>query len=1050
MTGRPYLLDNLHPDTGHGDGLVYLNNDLDDSHGLSVATGYVNLGGLHHIATSVKEGRATRLLLGAAPSAGLGGEFPATLFERTLRALRKERDMSRFPASRALKKLLAIEKWLDRPNVEVRRYVKKFLHGKAYLFGDQEDARAALVTSANLTAAGMWQNLELGLVRYDPVVGRQAVSWFDALWEEANEYKDELYEFLFPDVGLLDPRTVYLRALLELFGGDLDDDGPSPQAVHLAPFQEDGFHRALSVVSQHRGVVYADGVGTGKTEIGMAFVEEYAVRRGQHALIVVPAQLVDQWKDRLNQIRLPAQVISYQGFAADEQLANPEVGKPRRVLSNDKDAYRLVIFDEAHALRNPGTTWYGAMSRLLGGQEKDLLLLTATPINNGLWDLYHLVMAFARHDRAFATHGIVSLRNLFLNAGANERDPESLNPDVLFPLADMVSVRRDRRFIESRYPDATFPDGTPVSFPTPYLTTERYDLDRAYPNLVMEITVRVGALKMARYRPTRYHVEFHEEAREAALSALLQSGILKRFESCWYACLLTVRRILAAHYAFLEAWDEGHVLGPEALREAAKAELDETATAQWLDERLDEGIGAEPVENYDSSFRDDVEHDKDLLLEIQERLNKLDSEHDPKLKLLQQMLDESPSEKIVVFSTFADTIRYLDEQLPDRVSRRERVTVIGGETTPDERTALLSRFCPETVVRPGYRPTDGEVSLLLSNDVLSEGQNLQQAAAVISYDMPWNPQRMVQRYGRVIRLKSPHSEVYLTTMLPEPGELEEILKLEIAIRRKIVAARPYGMEVQVIDKSEEEARAYAQRLADSDTTLLDEDDEAGGAHGFSGEALRAELRRELEEGRGAELKSLPWGIGAAFRQGPDAPSTGAPGVFFACRAKGERYWRYVDSQGVIGEPAPILRRINPGYAPGVDEPPIDLEAAWANAVASIVEEHNQEALAGSSESLGPIQQWALEVLVDPTIAVPADGAKAYEALRAGRSQPVRRALGNVKRLVDAEKITRSGAAKRIVDVVKMYGLRKVEPAPQREEITAEDVGVVCWMGVLGK
>ena len=372
---------------------------------------------------------------------------------------------------------------------------------------------------------------------------------------------------------------------------------------------------------------------------------------------------------------------------------------------------------------------------------------------------------------------------------------------MLFPLADMVSVRRDRRFIESRYPGATFPDGTPVTFPTPHLTTERYDLDEAYPNLVTEITARVGALKMARYRPSRYRVDTDEEAREAALSALLQSGILKRFESCWYACLLTVRRILAAHHAFLEAWDAGYVLGPEALREAAKAELDETATAQWLDERLDEGHGVGPLDDYAAEFRDDVEHDKDLLLVIQERLHRLDSEHDPKLKLLRRVLDGSPSDKIVVFSTFADTIKYLDKELPQPVAGRERVTVIGGDTTPDERTALLSRFCPETVVRPGYRPEDGEVNLLLSNDVLSEGQNLQQAAAVISYDMPWNPQRMVQRYGRVIRLKSPHSEVHLTTMLPEAGALEEILKLEIAIRRKIVAARPYGMEVQVIDKS---------------------------------------------------------------------------------------------------------------------------------------------------------------------------------------------------------------------------------------------------------
>ena len=96
-----------------------------------------------------------------------------------------------------------------------------------------------------------------------------------------------------------------------------------------------------------------------------------------------------------------------------------------------------------------------------------------------------------------------------------------------------------------------------------------------------------------------------------------------------------------------------------------------------------------------------------------------------------------------MFSAFADTVRYLDEHIPGRVAGRERVTVIGAETDPDERTRMLARFCPETVVRPGYEPPDGEVDLLLSNDVLSEDQNLQQAAAVISYDMPWNPQRVV-------------------------------------------------------------------------------------------------------------------------------------------------------------------------------------------------------------------------------------------------------------------------------------------------------------------
>src|SRR5207302_8262177 len=143
---------------------------------------------------------------------------------------------------------------------------------------------------------------------------------------------------------------------------------------------------------------------------------------------------------------------------------------------------------------------------------------------------------------------------------------------------------------------------------------------------------------------------------------------------------------------------------------------------------------------------------------------------------------------------------------------RDRVVVIGSETDPDRRAAALARFCPRTVVRPDYVPPDGEVDLLLSTDVLSEGQNLQQAGAVISYDMPWNPQRVVQRNGRVIRLLSPHAEVYLTTMLPEPGELEELLRLEALVRGKIAAAGVFGMEVEVIAGIESELRAYAERL----------------------------------------------------------------------------------------------------------------------------------------------------------------------------------------------------------------------------------------------
>ncbi len=1056
MPGRPYLLENLTPDTTHAAALSYLVDDIATTHPLAVATGYVNLAGLHHLATLVDDGRSTRLLLGAAPDPALGADFPLPRFEQSLRALAADRDLARFPPSRAARQLAEIEAWLQDPSVEVKRYVTRFLHGKAYLFGSVDDGRAALVSSANLTGAGLFANLELGLVHYDPPVSQMALRWFDLLWGQAAEFKDDLRALLFPDAGLVDPETVYLRALLELYGDELDLGLPASPvtSVALAAFQRDGYERARRIVAQHHGVIYADGVGTGKTEIGLAFIEEYALGRGQHALVVAPAQLVGNWQERIDQARLPAQVLSYQQLASDEQLA-PDAPVRRRHLHNALDTYRLVVVDEGHALRNPDTTWHRAMERLLGGERKDLVLLTATPINNGLWDLYHLVMVFARHDRAFAPIGIPSARDLFVRAGANERDPENLDPDVLFPLADAVSVRRDRRFITETYPGATFPDGTPVRFPTPVLTTERYDLDEAHPGLFDEITRLIGALSMARYRPSAFEVGGDEAVAEATLGGLLQSGILKRFESCWAACLATVARMVSAHDAFVAAWDErGVVASRAALRAAAAGELDEAGLAAWVLDSLDEDVDALPVTQFRPEYRAMVVADRALLAQIHDRLAGLDAARDPKLALLRRLLDESPSRKVAVFASFGDTVAYLDEHLPVGFSGRQRVVVIGGASDPDSRSAALARFCPHTVVRPDYEPPDGEVDLLLSTDVLSEGQNLQQAGAVISYDMPWNPQRVVQRNGRVIRLKSDHTEVALATLLPAPGDLEAVLRLEATIRRKILAAGVYGMESEVIEGVEAELRSYATRLVAGDETLLDDEqvDAQGGA--FSGEELRAVLLRAISEGEVARLQALPWGIGAAFRQGRGVPSVGEPGIFFACRTRrGERYWRFVERDGtVIDTESEMLRRINPGPAQGVElpVPDVDLEAAWPLAVASIVAEHNRRAdPRADEERIGPAQRFALDLLRDPTVLLPRGADVAEAALSVERSSTVRQALTQVRSRVVQGTESRDDAARAVVDVVESFGLQPVEPPPLLDPVDEDDIGVVCWMAVLG-
>lgn len=258
-------------------------------------------------------------------------------------------------------------------------------------------------------------------------------------------------------------------------------------------------------------------------------------------------------------------------------------------------------------------------------------------------------------------------------------------------------------------------------------------------------------LEMVRYRPSHWLADPVEETAEVQLGGLLQSQLLKRFESSWKACLATVERMIQAHDAFIEAWERGVVLSREALVDAARAETGEAGISAWVEQTLAEGDDARPVAEFQPEYGEAVARDRERLEAIRLRLAAITPATDPKLRLIQDLLEASPAEKIAVFATYGETIEYLDENLPALVGGRERVTVVGSSSSPDERTKLIARFAPRTVVGPDYVPADGEVGLLLSTDVLSEGQNLQQAQAVISYDMPWNPQRVVQRNGRVIR-----------------------------------------------------------------------------------------------------------------------------------------------------------------------------------------------------------------------------------------------------------------------------------------------------------
>ncbi len=1053
----------------HRDALGWLGSHYGNT--LNVATGYVSLEGLDALAR-VAGGRAegTRLLIGSAPSSedlvGREVETVRSRFERSRQALRRERDFSAFPASRRAV-LERVAEFVGSGDVETRRYHLGFLHGKAYILGEFGDrtvgAGAALVSSANLTRGGLAQNLELGMVHYQPNVVRMALEWYEGLWEESVDFREGLLELLRPPSLEVDARTVFLRALLELYEGDLggEERGDVGGGGGLVEFQRDGFVRAKRILNRYGGVLYADGVGMGKTEIGIEFVREYTRELGLHALIISPAQLRDRlWEQRLSEANLAGDVVSYQELAQDRQL-----GGGRRVLRVDKDVYRLVVIDEAHAYRNVGNTWYAALDRLMGGTSKKLLLLTATPVNNSLWDLHNLFLLFGRHDSAFSGKPlrIPSLGRFFKREMSRTGETSG---ERLFPLIDALTVRRDRAFVMKHYPGTKFADGTVVKFPEPELRERRYDLDSAHPGIVQAVHDGIEHLTMARYRQSAYRLDgVGESASEEALAGLIRSQLLKRFESSWHAALETVKRMHDGNERALLAVESGGAAPvADAVRDLGgdSGEDDSGLSADLVEEAMSSG-GAGGGE-VSGRFLEDLGRDRGVLGELLASLESLRGARDPKLEALGEIMGSTRSKKVAIFTAFQDTASYLRgefERDPGLLGGRSWTAAIGSSMDASDRMRELERFCPESVSgEEGRVPERGEVDVLLSTDILSEGQNLQQAQAVVSFDMPWNPQRVVQRNGRIIRLRSPHDAAYLYTMLPKRGDLDRLLRLEARLQAKVRAANAsVGMESQVLEGVEAESQVYAdlagfvERLAGGDASLLEEGEVVGGegGSGFEGEDFRLRLRRAAEEGELGRLRGLPWGVGSALARRSGGMSEA--GVFFACRTRGgDRYWRMVSVSGKVThrEDLPMLRLIDPGEEQGVPIPgDIDLEGLFGVAAADICAAHNAmldpEARFGS---LPAVQRWALDVLRCASAPGGREFDEADAALSAGRGNLARRALSEVRREHEGGGMSVGECARRIVGVAREFGLRAVESAPAPERITEGDLGVVCYQVVL--
>ena len=899
---------------------------------IRIATAYFSPEGFSKISSLIKNIPSIKLMLGSDPIADNEkwqrkiNENEKIFYERKFREklkvqediLRKERNHIPFLKS-SRSSLRQLVNALKAGNMEVRRYEENFLHAKAYIVSPSinGDVNGTLIAgSSNLTAAGLSTNLELNLGCYDNSTIDKSINWFDDLWEQSIPF--DLAKFFEEIFQFKTPYEIFLRVLWELYGEEVDKDIKLDDNLPLTTFQKHGVARAMRLIEETGGVIVADEVGLGKTFIAGDILNIYRDRR-QKALLICPAALRDStWRQFQSDNEIYIETLSFEELAQDIQLWD-ERYRPNAKRSNLKrniDEYQLIIIDEAHNYRNPDSpTRADTLRALLYGKKKDVLMLTATPVNNTLWDLYHLTRFFLKQDSFLANKGILSIRERFNNA--MQTNPNNLSPDVLYPIVDATTVKRTRQFIKKYYPnDQITRNGITQSivFPEPKAISVRYEIDDLMPGLfdLIEIYLNpdhIDCIKFARYKSDNYLIENNAEVdnRANVVTGLLLSGLLKRFESSTGAFKNSIKRLIEQHIKFLKAIDQGFVISTELLRDSAGTDDED------FDVLLKQDDEKKSIKIYQSDLlKKDVSDDLGKLNNILSLLEKITPERDPKLaaliselvSILESAKSDSTSReetidnrKVLIFSFYADTVKwirdYLNKYLKENVSLREyngRLGIVVGSATGEEsdKSSIAAKFAPKT---SGTEGDPDLIDLLISTDILAEGVNLQQARHIINYDMPWNPMRLVQRHGRIDRIGSQHKRVFMRTIFPA-NRLDDLLGLEERIANKIaMAAASVGIvsplaSISGANREFTETREEIQKLIDGDPSLFERGGTKSGVQ--SGEEYRQTLRKEISI-RKEEIVNMPWKSGAGLSKGEEQ------GIFFCAKAGERTYLRFVNT-----------------------------------------------------------------------------------------------------------------------------------------------------------
>ena len=705
----------------------------------------------------------------------------------------------------------------------------------------------------------------------------------------------------------------------------------------LYQFQQDGARSVIAKLEKHNGCILADSVGLGKTYTALAVIKYFELCN-ERVLVLCPRKLYENWslypisnghrqnpfpEDRFGYTLLAHTDLSRtSGYSGNVDLANFN-------WSN----YNLLVIDESHNFRNDAS---GRYQRLLGeviqaGCKTKVLLLSATPVNTSLIDLRNQIylMTEGREEAFQGSLGMGNLRTLMdraqkefkqweqQQAQGERRDKaqllDQLGADFL-RLLNGVSISRSRRHIEKFYADEMERIGQFPNRARPINTSPPTDTKRelSYQNLADQI----GAFKLAVYQPSTYVIDrqrldeldskrreqnFNQKDSERFLVGMMRVNALKRLESSAHALCLTMERIIKKINDLLAKIEHY-----EQVDESLTHELNHGEILPDDDEEDEEFVVNRSRNPYRLAELDlprwkaHLKEDRAMLSAVRDRVAAITPERDGKLQDLKQRIHQQanqptqnregqPNRKLLVFTTFKDTAEYLYDNLKPLTQELEiTMAMVSGDATratagTNNFNAILSNFAPMARQRP-EADANHDIDLLIATDCISEGQNLQDCATVLNYDIHWNPVRLVQRFGRIDRIGSHNSCVQMVNYWPT-DDMEVYLRLQNRVQARMALADltasgdedPFSEEDMERDLRFRDAQLLQLRKEIPD---LDQLDDAPVLADFTLDDFLTQLLRYLERNK-ATLEAMPPGVYAVTEEGGKAQ----PGVIFCLRQR---------------------------------------------------------------------------------------------------------------------------------------------------------------------